>query len=73
VGRAGAHGGAAVGKVEAKVHRQFAALLARLEYFEQQTQTREAQMIAVIRAIGDILVESGLISREDYLRRARGQ
>jgi len=23
--------------------------------------------------IGDILVESGLISREDYLRRARGQ
>jgi hypothetical protein len=52
---------------------EFAALLARLERFEQQTQAREAQMLTVLRAIGDILVESGLISREDYLRRARGQ
>jgi len=37
------------------------------------TQAREAQMLAMFRTIGDILVESGLISREDYLRRARGQ
>jgi hypothetical protein len=57
----------------ATTHPELAALLARLEHFEQQTQTREARILAVLRAIGDILVESGLISREDFLRRARGQ
>ena len=62
----GARGGATA-------HPEFAALVARLEHFEQQTQAREAQMLAMFRTIGDILVESGLISREDYLRRARGQ
>jgi len=29
-------------------------------------------MLAVLRTIFDILVESGLISRQDFLRRARG-
>jgi len=52
---------------------QFAALLARLEQLEQQTHSREAQIRAVLRAIGDILVERGLVSREEYLRRARAQ
>jgi hypothetical protein len=52
---------------------EFAALLARLEQFEQQTHAREAQILAVLRAIGDILVERGLVSREEYLRRAREQ
>jgi hypothetical protein len=52
---------------------QFAALLARLEQLEQQTHSREAQILAVLRAIGDILVERGLVSREEYLRRAREQ
>jgi Type II secretion system (T2SS), protein E, N-terminal domain len=52
---------------------QFAALLARLEQLEQQTHSREAQILAVLRAIGDILVERGLVSREEYLRRARTQ
>ena len=50
---------------------EYAALLARLEQLEQQTHAREAQILAVLRAIGDILVESGLVSREEYLRRAR--
>ena len=52
---------------------QLAALLARLEQLEQQTHSREAQILAVLRAIGDILVERGLVSREEYLRRARTQ
>jgi type II secretion system (T2SS) protein E len=52
---------------------EYAALLARLEQLEQQTQAREVQILAVLRAIGDILVERGLVTREDYLRRARGQ
>ncbi len=51
----------------------YAALLARLEQLEQQTHAREAQILAVLRAIGDILVEKGLVSREEYLRRAREQ
>jgi hypothetical protein len=60
-------GGAATAQPE------FAALLARLEQFEQQTHAREAQILAVLRAIGDILVERGLVTREEYLRRAREQ
>lgn len=60
-------GGAATAEPE------FAALLARVEQFEQQTHAREAQILAVLRAIGDILVERGLVSREEYLRRAREQ
>ena len=51
---------------------QFAALLARVEQVEQKTM-REGQILQALRAIGDILVESGLVSREDYLRRARGE
>jgi hypothetical protein len=50
---------------------EYAALLARLEHLEQQTHAREAQILAVLRAIGDILVEKGLVSREEYLRRVR--
>jgi hypothetical protein len=52
-------------------HPQFAALVARLEQLEQQNRSRETQILAVLRAIGDILVERGLVSREEYLRRAR--
>ena len=52
---------------------EYAALLARLEQLEQQMHSREAQILAILRAIGDILVEKGLVSREDYLKRARGQ
>jgi hypothetical protein len=57
----------------AVTHPDFAALVARLEQLEQQTHSREAQILAVLRAIGDILVEQGLVTREEYLRRARGQ
>ena len=51
----------------------YAALLARVEQLEQQTRAREAQILAILRAIGDILVEKGLVSREDYLKRVREQ
>ena len=57
----------------AVTHPDFAALVARLEQLEQQTRSREAQILAVLRAIGDILVERGLVTREEYLRRAREQ
>jgi len=60
-------------KVGAVTHPDFAALVARLEQLEQQTHAREAQILAVLRAIGDILVERGLVTREEYLRRAREQ
>ena len=51
---------------------QIAALLARIEQLEQNA-IREAQILQALRTIGDILVEKGLVSREDYLRRARGE
>jgi type IV pilus assembly protein PilB len=51
---------------------QFAALVARVERLEQ-TAERERQIVQVVRAIGEILVEKGLVSREDYLNRARGK
>ncbi|HEY4882481.1 MAG TPA: hypothetical protein VII08_02500 [Myxococcales bacterium] len=57
----------------AVTHPDFAALVARLEQLEQQTRSREAQILAVLRAVGDILVERGLVTREEYLRRAREQ
>ena len=57
----------------AVTHPDFAALVARLEQLEQQTRSREAQILAVLRAIGDILVERGVVTREEYLRRAREQ
>ncbi len=58
---------------EAASNPQFAALLARVERLEQQNAQRDEQILRVLRAIGDILVEKGLVSREEYLRRARGQ
>jgi len=57
----------------AVTHPDFAAIVARLEQLEQQTHSREAQILAVLRAVGDILVEQGLVTREEYLRRAREQ
>jgi type IV pilus assembly protein PilB len=53
-------------------HPQFAALLARVERLEQAAE-RESRIVQVVRAIGEILIEKGLVSREDYLRRARGK
>ena len=58
---------------EAASDPQFAALLARLERIEQESAQRDEQILRVLRAIGDILVEKGIVSREEYLRRARGQ
>lgn len=52
---------------------QLAALLARVERLEQQSAQREEQILQALRTIGDILVETGLVSREEYLRRARGK
>jgi type IV pilus assembly protein PilB len=51
---------------------QFAALVARVERLEQ-TAERERRLVQAVRAIGEILVEKGLVSREDYIRRARGK
>ena len=51
---------------------EFAALVARVERLEQSAQ-REGRIVLAVRAIGEILVEKGLVSREDYLRRARGK
>lgn len=50
---------------------QLAALLARIEQLEQKA-ARIDQIVQVLRTVGDVLVESGLITREEYLRRARG-
>jgi type IV pilus assembly protein PilB len=52
---------------------QLAALLARIEKLEQETSARDRQIIQVLRTVGDVLVEKGLISRDEYLRRARGE
>jgi type IV pilus assembly protein PilB len=58
---------------EAASQPQVAALLTRIERLEQQTSARDKQVLQVLRVIGDVLVEKGLVSREDYLRRARGE
>lgn len=58
---------------EAPNDPQFAALLARVERLEQQGAQREEQILRVLRVIGDLLIEKGLVTREEYLRRARGQ
>jgi len=49
---------------------QLATLLARIERLEQETSARDKKIIQVLRTVGDVLVEKGLISREEYLRRA---
>jgi type IV pilus assembly protein PilB len=51
---------------------QLAALVARVERLERSAQ-REGRIALAVRAIGQILVEKGLVTREDYLRRARGK
>jgi type IV pilus assembly protein PilB len=51
---------------------QLAALTARVERLERSAQ-REGRIALAVRAIGQILVEKGLVTREDYLRRARGK
>ena len=55
---------------EAPAEPQLAALLARIERLEQDTSARDKKIIQVLRTVGDVLVEKGLISREEYLRRA---
>ena len=62
----------AVPAQQAVANPQFAALVARVERLEQSAQ-REGRIVQAVRAIGEILVEKGLVSREDYLRRARGK
>jgi type II secretion system (T2SS) protein E len=55
---------------EAAGEPQLAMLLARIEKLEQDTSARDKKIIQVLRTVGDVLVEKGLISREEYLRRA---
>lgn len=57
---------------QAVSYPEFAALVARVERLEQ-TAEREHRLVQVVRAIGEILVEKGLVSREDYVRRGRGK
>jgi type IV pilus assembly protein PilB len=57
---------------QAVSHPQFAALVARVERLEQ-TAERERRIVQAVRVIGDILVEKGLVTREDYFSRARGK
>lgn len=47
----------------------FAGITARLERLEQLAEVQ----IHVLRTLGDILIENGLTTRDEYLRRARKQ